>query len=119
MPGFLIRLLIAAAGLWVASKIVPGVSIDDTRTLLLAALIFGVANAVVKPVLFWLTLPLTILTLGLFILVLNGAMVGLTGWFLPGMDVEGLLPAILASLVIAITGWIGNSFVGDDGKVKA
>ncbi|MAT35731.1 MAG: hypothetical protein CMK06_11445 [Ponticaulis sp.] len=119
MMGFLVRLLIAAAGLWAASEIVPGVEIDDTRTLLLAALIFGVVNAFVKPVLFWLTLPLTIVTLGLFLLVLNGAMIGLTAWFLSDMVVTGLIPAVLAAIVVSIVSWIGAKLFDEDGKMKS
>ena len=73
MKGFLLRVLIVALGLWVASAIVPGVEIDDAGTLLIAALLLGIVNAFVRPVLVILTLPLTILTLGLFLLVINAA----------------------------------------------
>ncbi len=83
MRGFLLRALISAIGLWLASVWVMGVRIHGVGTLLLAALLLGVVNAIVRPVAFILTLPLTILTLGLFLLVLNAAMVALvwlTGW---------------------------------------
>lgn len=89
MRGFLIRVLIVAAGLWVASKLVPGVEITDGWSLLGAALVLGIINAVVRPVVIVLTLPLTILTLGLFLLVINAAMLSLVAWLLDGVMVAG------------------------------
>ena len=118
MIGFLIRLLIAAAGLWLASFLVSGVEISSTRTLLLAALLLGLINAVIRPVIVVLTLPLTILTLGLFLLIINAGMVSLTAWLLPGMEVDGFWSAIFAAIIVALTGWIGSGFIGDSGKME-
>jgi len=118
MKGFLLRVLIVAAGLWVASAIVPGVEINDGWTLLLAALILGIVNAFVRPVVILLTLPLTILTLGLFLLVINAAMLSLVAWMLDGMTVSGFWSAFFGAIVIAITGWLASSFIGDQGKVE-
>src|SRR5205085_9355032 len=84
MTGFLLRALISAIGLWLASVWVTGVRIHGPGTLLLAAVLLGVVNAVVRPIAFILTLPLTVLTLGLFLLVLNAAMVALVAAMLPG-----------------------------------
>ena len=75
---FIVRAIFAAAGLWLASEFVPGVRVDDAVTLILAAILLGLVNAFVRPVVFVLTLPLTIVTLGLFLLVLNAAM---ESWF--------------------------------------
>jgi putative membrane protein len=112
MVGFLIRALVVAAGLWVAWRIVPGVSFDTTESLLWAALLLGVVNAFVRPVLIILTIPITILTLGLFLLVINGLMIELVAHFLNGFHVAGLGSAMLAAIVIALTSWVISWFVG-------
>lgn len=118
MRGFLIRVVIVAAGLWVATKLVPGVEITDGWTLLGAALVLGIINAVVRPVIIVMTLPLTILTLGLFLLVINAAMLSLAAWMLDGMTVAGFWPAFFGAIVVSITGWIASSFVGDHGRIE-
>ncbi|HEY8509639.1 MAG TPA: phage holin family protein, partial [Steroidobacteraceae bacterium] len=89
MIGFLLRSVIAAFGLWLATLWVPGITMNSTLTLLLAAVLLGVVNGVIRPIAFWLTLPITILTLGLFLLVLNAAMLGLVALMLPGFRVDG------------------------------
>lgn len=118
MTGFIIRVLIVAAGLWVASKIVPGVDITDGTSLLLAALVLGVINAFVRPVIVIMTLPLTILTLGLFLLIINAGMLSLAAWLLDGMTIASFWSALFGSIVVAITGWIASSFIGDRGNVE-
>ena len=112
MVGFLIRALVVAAGLWVASRIVPGVSFDTTESLLWAALLLGVINAFVRPVLIVLTIPITILTLGLFLLVINGLMIELVAHFMDGFHVAGLGSAMLAAIVVGLTSWVISWFVG-------
>jgi putative membrane protein len=112
MPGFLIRLLINALGLWLAAEIVPGISISSPGTLVLAALLMGVVNALVRPVAVLLTLPLTILTLGIFLLIVNAAMFGLVAWLLPGFAVSGFLAALLGWLIVSVVGWFAASFTG-------
>ena len=118
MPGFLIRLLISACGLWLASKLSNGVHFDDGGTLVAAALLLGIVNAVVRPIALLLTLPFTILTLGLFVLVVNGAMVSLVAWMLPGFHLAGLGSAIVAAIVVAITGWVASSALGPSGRIE-
>ena len=118
MRGFLLRILIVAAGLWVASKLVPGVSITDGWSLLWAALVLGIMNALVRPVVIILTLPLTILTLGLFLLVINAAMLSLVAWMLDGVTVAGFWSAFFGAIVISITGWLASWFIGGHGKVE-
>src|SRR5207244_4124739 len=81
-------------------------------TLLLAALLLGIVNAVIRPIILILTLPLTVLTLGLFILVVNGISLALVAWVLPGFTVAGLVPAVLGSIVVGLTGWFASTFVG-------
>ena len=118
MRGFLLRVAIVAIGLYVASKLVPGVEISDGWSLLWAALLLGIVNAIVRPVIVLLTLPLTILTLGLFLLVINAAMLSLIAWLLDGMTVDGFWAAFFWSIVVSITGWLASWFIGDAGRVE-
>jgi putative membrane protein len=111
MLNFILRALISAVGLWVATKFVPGVSDHSIKSLLAAAVLLGLANAIVRPILVILTFPITIITLGLFILVINGLMVLLVAHFLHGFHVHGLVSAILCSIVVSITGWVGSIFL--------
>ena len=117
MAGFLLRVLIVMAGLWLASELVPGIAIRDAWTLLGAALLLGIVNAVVRPVIVVLTLPVTILTLGLFLLVINAAMLGLVAAFFDGFHVDGFGSALLGAIIVSITGWIASWFIGPRGKV--
>ena len=118
MRGFLLRLLISAGGLWLASKLSAGVRFDDGGTLVAAALLLGIVNAIVRPVAILLTLPLTILTLGLFLFVVNGAMVSLVAWMLPGFHLASLGAAIVAAIVVAVTGWLASSVIGPSGRIE-
>jgi len=113
MLRFLIRFAFAAAGLALAAHLVPGVSYENTTALVLAALLLGIVNALLRPILFILTLPLTIITLGLFLLVLNGAMIGLVAWLIKGFTVDGLVPGMLAAVVTGVVSWIGGLVIGD------
>lgn len=116
MTGFLLRALITAFGFWLASRWVPGVHISGVETLLLAGLLLGVVNAVVRPIAFILTLPFTILTLGLFLLVLNAAMVALVAWILPGFHLYGgFRAALLTWIIVWLTGWLGSALIGHHG----
>jgi putative membrane protein len=118
MRGFLLRLLITILGLYLASQLLSGVMIDGTGTFIVAALLLGVVNAVVRPILFLLTLPLTIVTLGLFILVLNGLMFALVAAFLPGFAVAGLGSSILGSVIVSLTSIVASWFIGADGRYE-
>ena len=116
MTGFLLRALLAAFGLYLASRWVHGVRIDNMTTLLLAGLLLGVVNAVVRPIAFVLTLPLTVLTLGIFLFVLNAAMVALVAWILPGFHLYGgFRAAVLTWIIVWLTGWLGSSLIGHHG----
>jgi putative membrane protein len=116
--GFLFRAAIAALGLWLATRWVSGIVIDTPMTLLLAALLLGVVNAIVRPIAVLLTLPFTLLSLGLFLLVVNAAMLGLVALFLPGFRITGLWAALLAAVIVSITGWIGSALIGSRAKVE-
>ena len=122
--GFLIKLCVTALALLVAAWVVPGIDLAAARglatprqwlALLAVALIFGVVNAIIRPILFFLTLPITVLTLGLFIFVLNALMLLLTSWIAQGMElgfrVDGFLPALLGSLIVSIVSWALNHLI--------
>ena len=118
MVGFLIRLAISAFGLWIASQLVPGFRIEGTGTLVLAAFLLGLVNAVVRPLVVLLTLPLTLVTLGLFLLVVNAAMLGLVAALLERFTISGLLPAVLGWLVVSLTNWLASGYIGPSGRVE-
>ena len=118
MRGFLARLFITAFGLWIADMLLAGVRFDGVTALWIAALLLGIVNAILRPVLIVLTLPFTLVTLGLFVFVINGAMVLLVSRLMPAFHVEGLWTAILASIVVGLTGWLANAFVGNRGTVE-
>ena len=118
MKGFVFRLVITGLGLWAAETIVPGVRIDGWGNLVVAALLLGIVNAVIRPIILILTLPLTVLTLGLFILVVNGISVALVAWLMPGFSLSGLGAAILGSIVVGLTSWLASAFVGGSGRIE-
>jgi putative membrane protein len=97
---FLLTLLVAALSLLLTAYLVPGFEFDSFITVAIAALILGLVNAIVRPILVILTLPLTLLTLGLFLFVINALMLWLVGFLTPGFTVAGFLPALLASVVL-------------------
>lgn len=117
MTGFLLRAVIAACGLWLASSWVDGFSISTTGTLLIAAALLGVVNAVVRPIAVILTFPITIVTLGIFLLVINAGMVALVAWVLPNFTITGFWPALLGALIVSIVSWLGSWFVGSTLKI--
>ena len=110
---FLLRAVFAALGLWVASAILPGVHFTNTGSLIAAALLLGIVNAFVRPVVFILTLPLTLVTLGLFLLVVNAMMIGLVAVMLNGFIVNGLFSGILAAIITGVASWIGSAAIKD------
>ena len=118
MIGFLVRLLVSALGLWWASELVPGIDVHGGWTLLGAALLLGIVNAIVRPLLVILTLPATLLTLGLFLLVINATMLGLVAWMFDGFTISGFWAAFFGALVVSVTGWLASSFIGPRGKFE-
>ena len=117
MAGILVRTLIIALGIWLASELLPGVTIAGTGTILLAALLLGLVNAIVRPILVLLTLPVTLVTLGFFLLVINAAMLGLVAALLEGFSLSGFFSALGGSLVVSFTGWIASSYIGPRGRI--
>ena len=115
--GFLARILINALAIFFAAAVVPGVEISGPLAALGAGLVFGLVNAVVRPVLVIFTLPLTLLTLGLFLLVLNGFCFWLTSALVKGFEVHGFWPALFGALLVSVVSWLLTAFLGDRGKV--
>jgi len=118
MPGFLVRMLITSVGLWIASAIVPGLEIQGFGTLLGSAILLGVVNAVVRPVLVLLTLPITIVTLGLFLLVINAAMLGLVASLFKSFAIRGFFSALLGSVIVSLVSWFASWFIGPRGRFE-
>ena len=110
--------MIAMLGLFLASRIVPGVWIEGTGSFILAALLLGLVNALVRPIAFLMTLPLTIVTLGLFIFVLNAAMFGLVAAFLDNFTVTGFWSAVFGAIVVSITSTVASWYVGPKGRYE-
>ncbi|MFN2166069.1 MAG: phage holin family protein [Anaerolineae bacterium] len=114
----LIRILLTALGLWLATVIVPGVTAEGTAALLWAAVWLGIVNALVRPLVVLLTLPITLLSLGGFLLVVNAAMLALVAWLLEGFSVAGFFSALFGSIVVSLTSWAASSFVGPSGRYE-
>ena len=118
MQGIFVRTLIAMLGLFLASEIVPGVIVSGAGTFILAALLLGIVNAIVRPIAFILTLPLTIITLGLFLFVLNAAMFGLVAALLDNFSVTGFWSALFGAIILSITTTVSSWYVGPDGRYQ-
>lgn len=118
MRGFLLRWAISALGLWLADQILAGVRFDSLRDLAAAALLLGIVNAVVRPLAVFFTLPFTLVTLGLFLLVINAAMLGLVAWLLDGFHVAGFGAALAGWVIVSLTSWVASGFVGERGGVE-
>lgn len=118
MPGIIVRTLIIAAGIAVAAWLIPGITIAGPGTLILAALLMGLVNAFVRPLIVLLTLPLTILSLGLFLLVINAALFGFVAWLLDGYRVDSALAAFFGWLTLVIVSGIAGWFIGPKGRYE-
>ena len=118
MTGFLIRWAVSALALWVAQALVPGIRIQGAATLWIAALLLGFVNAVVRPLLIFFTLPITILTLGLFLLVINAAMLGLVAALLARFTISGFWSALVGAIVVGLVSWLVSSTIGNSARVE-
>jgi putative membrane protein len=118
MLGIVLRTLITGLGIWLATDLGPGVSAASTGALIWAAIALGLINAFVRPVLVLLTLPFTILTLGLFLLLLNAAMLNLAGWFVEGFDVVGFWGSVFGAIVVSLASGLCSHFIGPKGRYE-
>ncbi len=105
-------------GLLLASSLIPGVQITGIGSFILAALLLGLVNAFVRPIAFLLTLPLTVVTLGLFLFVINAAMFGLVAWLLDGFVVAGFWSAMFGAIIVSLTGTIASWYIGPSGQYE-
>lgn len=110
----ILKWLINAAALYVAVRLVPGIEAADTQAILIAALVIGLINATLKPLAVLLTLPLTILSLGLFYLVVNGAMLYLAAVLTPGLELAGFGSAMLGAIVVSMVGMLLGGLLPDE-----
>ena len=108
--GFLAHWLTTAAALGLTAWILPGVRVDSLATLSVAALVLGFVNAIIRPLLVLLTLPFTVLTLGLFYFVVNGIAFGLAAFLVPGFSVASFFTAVLGAFVVGVTSWFIGIF---------
>ncbi len=115
----IIRLLLNASVFLLVSRIVPGFQVASLWTAVWAALIFGFVNALIRPILLAISLPLSILTLGLFTLVVDAAVMALTAWLVPGFDVHGFLAALIGWVLVSLGSMIVSSLLGDNGAKRA
>jgi len=111
MIRFILHALATAVGFWIASKILPGVHVDTTTALIEGGLLLGVINALVRPILTILTLPITIITLGLFLLVVNAIMVWLVTLFIHRIHIHGFVSLILTVIVLGLTSWVASGVI--------
>jgi putative membrane protein len=118
MLGIVLRTLITGLGIWLATYLVPGVSAASTGALIWAAIALGLINAFVRPVLVLLTLPFTILTLGLILLLLNAGMLNLAGWFVEGFDVVGFWGSVFGAIVVSLASGLCSHFIGPKGRYE-
>jgi putative membrane protein len=118
MLGIIVRTLITAAGLWLADELIAGISFSGWPTLILAAFLMGIVNAIVRPLVILLTLPATVLTFGLFLLVINAGMFGLTAWFLDGFTVSGFWSALGGWLIVSFVAMLASWFIGPKGRYE-
>lgn len=118
MQGFVIRVLMNVVGLWLATVLISGITANTTAALVWAAISLGLVNAFIRPLVFFLTLPFTLLTLGLFLLFINAAMLNLAAWFVQGFDVVGVVDAVMGAILVSIVSWAGSAFIGDNGKYR-
>jgi len=118
MVGFWARLLVTAVGLWIASALSAGIEFAGLPSLFFAAFVLGVVNAVIRPILVILTIPFTLVTLGLFLFVVNAAMLGLTAVLVPGFFVAGFGSALLGSIIVSLTGMFASWYIGPNGTIE-
>ena len=111
MARLIIRVLITAIGLYVATLLIDDIRVDSNGTLIWAAIALGLVNALVRPLVILLTLPATVLTLGVFLLVINAAMLHLAAWFVSGFHVEGFFSALFGAIIVSLVSWAMESLI--------
>ncbi len=119
MYGLLLRWLILTVAILAAAYLFPGIAVRGFGTALFAALVLGILNAFFRPILLILTLPINVLTLGLFTFVINAFLLMMTSGVIGGLVVEGFSSALLGSLIISLVSWLLSSFIDDRGRIQS
>ncbi|HAM55744.1 MAG TPA: hypothetical protein DCQ64_10185 [Candidatus Rokubacteria bacterium] len=117
--GFLVRVLVNGLAIYLIAQVVPGIAVSGVLTALGAGLVLGLINAIVRPILVVLTLPATLLTLGLFLFVLNAFCLWLTSQLVRGFEIQGAWAALFGALLISAVSFVLNAFVSDRGRIVA
>lgn len=115
--GFVVRVLVNAVAIYVVAMVLPGIEVSSVWAALAAGLVLGLINATVRPILLVLTFPVTLLTLGLFLLVLNGLCLWLTSAIVEGLEIAGFWWAVLGALLVSSVSWVLTAFVSDAGRI--
>lgn len=118
MRGFLLRWLLNAFALWITSSLLSGIQVAGMKPLLIAALVLGVLNAILRPILLILTIPFLLLSLGLFVFVLNGFLLLLTSSLVSGFYVSGFWSAFFGALLLSFVSFVLNLFLSDRGRIE-
>ena len=118
MTGILIRWIILTVSIIAAAYTIEGIQMSSFFAAFFAAAVLGILNAVLRPILILLTLPINILSLGLFTFIINAFLLKMVSGVIPGFDIRGFWPAILGALIISIVSWLLNSLIGEKGQVE-
>jgi putative membrane protein len=119
MRGLLLRWLILTVAIMVSAHLFPGIQVNGFGTALFAALVLGILNAFFRPILFILTLPINLLTLGLFTFVINALLLMMTSGLIGGLVVKGFWSALVGSLIISLVSWLLSSFINGQGRIQS
>ena len=111
---FLVRLIVNGVAVMVAAYVIPGLHVATTASAFVAGIVLGLVNAIIKPLLIVLTLPFTLITLGLFLFVVNAICLGLVAWLVPGFTISGFVAAFFGALVITLVSWLLNGILTDE-----
>jgi putative membrane protein len=114
MVGFLVHAIVLAIAIWVTASLIAGVTVTSWTALAVAAIVLGIVNAIVRPILLILTFPITVLTLGLFYLVVNGMAFALAAALVPGFYIDTWWAAIVGALLTSIVSWFLGIFIRRD-----
>lgn len=118
MKGFLIRCAVTGVAVFLATRIVPGITVDDLGAGLAAVLVLAFLNALIRPLLYLVSLPFIVVTLGVFMVLINACLLGLVGLLVKGFHISGFWPAVGGAILISIVSSILNLWVGDGGRVE-
>ena len=118
MKGILIRWVINALALLLISRLIRGIEVDSVLSAFVAAAVLGVINAILRPILLILTFPITIVTLGLFVFIINGFMLYLAGVLVKGFYVHGFWAAVFGALFLSVISWLTSAFISDQGRIE-